>query len=219
MNRLDRYRRFKSLSKKGQRKLAELEEQYKYKAIKTHELPGQVLPLCYKDPIIIYIVRDGRDSLLSMAHHRKDIVKPGSDLIKNMEDALWAPMGTHFGGWGKNVEEWSKIAHLVLYFEEIVSEPEKAIMKLKDVLNLAEPDIGKIPTFESQKNGKSLYGGRMRKKLSTEEQDDFNAKFFRSGKQGGWINEMPEPLQEKFWKKYGKTMIGHAYTKEGGRKK
>lgn len=216
-NKLERFRRFKSLSQKGERRLEELNKRYKYKIVKSHDLPGQVLHLCNKDTFVIYIIRDGRDSLVSMAHHRKDIVKPGTDYLLNLKEALRAPMGSYFGGWGRNVEEWSKKADLILYFEELVNKPEKAILKLREALNLPEPDMGKIPTFESQRKGGSHFGGRKRKKLSIEEQDDFNEKFFRSGKQGGWKDEMPEDIQEKFWKKYGKTMTDHAYLQEGGR--
>lgn len=214
----ERMKRFRALSRKGERRLQKLKKKYAYQVVKTHDLPKNILPVCHPNVKKIYIIRDGRDSLVSMAHHRKDIVEPGTDYIKNLKEALWAPMGSYFGGWGANVEEWSEIADRVIYFEDLVDKPEEEIRKLQKLLDLPEPDMDKIPTFESQRKGKSLYGGRIRPKLSREEQDAFNAKFYRSGKKGGWKNEMPEDIQEKFWEKYGDTMLKHGYSIEEGRK-
>ena len=45
----------------------------------------------------VYIIRDGRDALCSMAHHRKDIVAPGSDYYENLKAAVLAEKGTFFG--------------------------------------------------------------------------------------------------------------------------
>ncbi|RLD78800.1 MAG: hypothetical protein DRJ15_10775, partial [Bacteroidetes bacterium] len=164
---------------------------------------------------IIYLVRDGRDALVSMAHHRKDIIEPGSDYIDNLKEALWAPMGSYFGGWGTNVREWTEIADLVIHFDELVNDTEKVIERLREVLDLPEPDMQKIPTFDSQRKGGSHFGGKKRKKLSQEEQDAFNQQFFRSGKSGGWKEEMPEDIQEKFWDKYSDIMIKMGYSRDG----
>jgi len=216
LKRLERKKKIRALSIKGKKKLAKLEEKFGYRVIKSHEVPKKILPACHPEAITIYIVRDGRDALVSMAHHRKDIVKPGSDYLKNLKEALWAPMGSYFGGWGSNVEQWAKIADIVIHFEDLVNDPVKEIKRIQELIDLPEPRIDKIPTFESQRAGKSLYGGRIRPKLSREEQDAFNAKFYRSGKHGGWKNDMPEDIQEKFWDKYGEVMLKMGYSKEGG---
>ncbi len=134
------------------------------------------MPVCHPDAKVIYIIRDGRDALVSMAHHRKDIVEPGTDFLKNLKEALWAPMGSFFGGWGTNVDQWTKIADRVILFEKLVNEPEIEINALQRLLDLPVPDMDSIPTFESQRSGESLYGGRIRPRLSREEQDAFNAK-------------------------------------------
>jgi hypothetical protein len=216
---LKRAKKIRTISAAGERKLRKLEKQLAFPMVKTHEMPKNILPLCNPDTKIIYLVRDGRDALVSMAHHRKDIIEPGSDFIHNLKEALWAPMGSYFGGWGANVEEWSKIAHLTLKFEEMTTDPETAIKKLQEVLDLPEPDMSKIPTFDSQRKGESHFGGTKRKNLSKEEKEEFNQKFFRSGKSGGWKNEMPEDLQKIFWEKHGKTMKKTGYNKDGSIKR
>jgi hypothetical protein len=63
--------------------------------------------------------------------------------------------------------------------------------------------------------GGSHFGGKKRQRLSKEEQDKFNQRFFRSGKSGGWKEEMPEEIQEKFWEKYGNIMEKNGYSKDG----
>ncbi|RLD31892.1 MAG: hypothetical protein DRI83_11705, partial [Bacteroidetes bacterium] len=77
----------------------------------------------------------------------------------------------------------------------------------------------RIPTFDSQRNGGSHFGGKKRKRLSKEEQDDFNQRFFRSGQSGGWKQDMPEDIREKFWKKYGSVMTKMGYSSDGSFKK
>jgi len=204
-----------TISVSGEKKLMKLEEQLAYPVVKTHELPRSILPLCNSDTKIIYLMRDGRDALVSMAHHRKDIIKPGSDFIANLKEALWAPMGSYFGGWGKNVTQWTKIADLVIHFEKLVADPHKEILRIQKLLDLPDPKLENIPTFSSQREGGSHFGGAKRKHLSKEERDEFNQRFFRSGKAGGWKEEMPEGIQEKFWKKYGGIMQKYGYTKHG----
>lgn len=214
----ERLRKLHALPPGKERKLHELKEQLSFRIVKTHEVPSRILPKCDPDVRIIYLVRDGRDALVSMAHHRKDIIQPGTDFTKNLKESIWAPMGTYFGGWGNNVSSWSKVAHLTIYFENLVNNPGKEITRIREFLNLPEADLDKIPTFETQRSGGSHFGGKKREKLSKTEQDAFNAKFFRSGKTGSWKDDMPDELHEKFWKKYGNVMLEAGYQKDGSLK-
>ncbi len=70
---------------------------YTYPVVKTHLLPDQLKP---RDPNIpsIYLVRDGRDALVSIAHQRSDLVAPGSDFLTNLHMAMIASDGSYFGG-------------------------------------------------------------------------------------------------------------------------
>lgn len=200
-------------------KLAELEQFRKFHNMKTHELPAEILPYCVDDVKIVYMIRDGRDACVSAAHHRCDLIAPGSDFIENLKQAINASMGSYFGGWSKNVEEWLKIAHRVIFFEELVDDPIKVTEQLRGLIDMPEPDTAKVPTFESQREGKAHFGGGARPQLSEEEKDEFNKKFFRKGKVGGWKEEMPEDLQELFWEKHGATMEKVGYMKDGSIKR
>jgi hypothetical protein len=64
--------------------------------VKTHLLPWQIQPQDSNIPAI-YLVRDGRDAIVSMAHQRKDIIAPGSDFQENLKMAIVAEYGGYFG--------------------------------------------------------------------------------------------------------------------------
>ncbi|NQT78522.1 MAG: sulfotransferase domain-containing protein [Bacteroidetes bacterium] len=214
----DRLRRKIESGKSNDIKLAKLEELKafgNFPILKSHELPHDILPYCVPDVKIIYMIRDGRDACVSAAHHRSDLVAPGSDYYGNLKQAIQASLGSYFGGWSKNVEEWMKISHKVIFFEDLVKNPIEITEQLRDVLDLPEPDTAKLPTFESQREGKAHFGGSARPQLSDEEKDDFNKKFFRKGAIGGWKEEMPEELQLLFWEKHGQTMEKIGYLKDG----
>lgn len=210
----ERLKKLRAISPAKEKRMEIKKHQLSFRIIKTHEVPSRILPACEDDVRIIYLIRDGRDALVSMAHHRKDIIEQGTDFTRNLKESIRAPMGTYFGGWGKNVSSWTKIAHLVIHFEKLISDPVSEIMRIKEFLDLPEPRLDKVPTFETQRSGGSHFGGKKRKNLSKEEKDDFNSKFFRSGKTEAWKDEMPDELKEKFWKKYGDVMLSAGYKKD-----
>lgn len=206
---------FRSFLTQKVKNMEKLKHKLSYHVIKSHEIPSKILHLCDDDVKIIYLIRDGRDALVSMAHHRKDIIEPGTDFIDNLSKSIKAPRGSYFGGWGQNVTSWTKIANLVIHFENLVNNPVKEILRIREFLDLPEPNLNNIPTFESQRSGGSHFGGKNRKNLSKEKQDEFNSMFFRKGKIGSWKEDMPEKIHEIFWKKYGKKMLEMGYQKDG----
>lgn len=187
-----------------------------YPVVKTHLLPQQLRP-ADKSIKSIYIVRDGRDALVSMAHHRKDIVEPGSDFNENLRAAILAQGGSHFGGWSKNVEEWINRADLVLYYEDLITDPKACIDRVRNLMNLPEPDYSKIPTFEEMKKGRPVYGGGWENDINSAAVENYSDKFFRKGKAGGWKLELTDELHDLFWSYHGETMERLGYTYSGER--
>jgi hypothetical protein len=181
-----------------------------YPIVKTHVLPDQLQP---HDPSIpvVYLVRDGRDSVVSMAHHTKDIVRPGSDYNQNLKEIILARHNTHFGGWGKNVITWLKRADLVLRFEDLIVDPIGTIEKLRAVVDLPDPKPEKLPTFDDLREKSTPYGPN--KNLA--DQGDYGQKkkkFFRRGIAGAWKDELPLEFQEMFWFFNRKAMYAVGYT-------
>ena len=185
-----------------------------FRVVKTHLLPAE---LSREDPQIrsVYLVRDGRDSLISMAHQRKDILNPNSDFYLNLKEAIVAAEGTFFGGWSKNVQAWVEKADIIIRFEDLIKNPIREVEKLRSIMDLPEANLQNIPSFESQKTGMPKYGSERDLNVSESYKREFANKFFRSGKVGGWKNEMPLDLQKLFWLFHGNVMQQLGYQEDG----
>ena len=185
-----------------------------YRVIKTHMLPLQLIP---QDPAFkaVYLVRDGRDAIVSIAHHRSDIVMPGSDFMTNMKAAIYAEKGTFFGGWSKNVTEWIERADLIIRYEDLIADPAGCAEKLRQLMNLSEGDYSKIPGFSKMKFGLPHYGSGRDRLMSEEEKRSLAERNFRKGKVGSWKEEMPGYLHDLFWSIHGDVMLKMGYHYDG----
>ena len=182
--------------------------------VKTHDLPSDNLPA-------IYIVRDGRDTVVSFARYtcsfpnrswrsrRFAIAQffndPASHLAALSElDPFKRSLkkiitGSLFGGWSKNVLGWTRNRQgptTVIRFEDLISDPLNALQKvlLSLPLEIGEYRPPAIPTFEE------LH------KLAPE--------FFRKGRVGSWRSEFTPRLYELFWSIHGDAMDFHAYRRD-----
>ena len=179
------------------------EKDLDYLVVKTHLRPKDLSPSDTDIPAV-YIVRDGRDAIVSISHHRSDIVVPGSDYLQNMEEAIRAQQGSFFGGWSRNVEDWLKRSTIVIRFEELIHNPIESVQKLNSLLDLPEPKAERLPTFDDLKTKPMRYG--------RQSDADWRKKFFRRGKVGAGKDEMPELMQQLFWDLHGETMEKLGYT-------
>jgi hypothetical protein len=172
--------------------------------IKTHELPSKTqIPV--EKLKTIYLVRDGRDAVISMAYHRCQIVKPQSNYTFNLLTNVLAPFGTAFGGWSKHVQQWSKHADIIIKFEELIANPIDELKKLEKLMGLTNGDYSKIPSFQDLKSKKySLGSGN--NKLTAKQQQKVREKFFRSGKTNTWKEKMSQPMLDVFLHHHGQTL-------------
>ncbi len=184
--------------------IVDLPEYETFQVVKTHMLPSQ-LPEKYKNAKSVYLVRDGRDALVSIAHHRKDIVVPGSNYYKNLLEAVLARGGSFFGGWGGNVEEWSLQADLVIKYEDLIKNPIKELEKVNKIMDLPEPKVDKLPSFADLKNGTPKYGTE-KKNQDKMAKKELSKKFYRRGIAGSYKDELPYIFRILFWLKNRKQM-------------
>ncbi|MFO7721996.1 MAG: sulfotransferase domain-containing protein, partial [Bacteroidales bacterium] len=192
-----------------------LEEDYgNFPVVKTHMLPSRLIPY---DPGIkaVYLVRDGRDAMVSIAHHRSDIITPGSDFIANMQAAIYAEKGSFFGGWSKNVSEWIQRADLVIRYEDLITDTIGCMEKIRLLAGLPEGDYSRIPGFEALKFGIPKYGAGRDHAMTEKEKRELAQKNFRKGRAGGWKEEMPEELHNLFWSIHGEVMLKLGYQYNG----
>lgn len=169
--------------------------------VKTHMLPWQLVPANPKIPAI-YIVRDGRDSIVSMAYQRTYITEPGTNFTQNLLDIINIQGDHDFGGWSRNVEEWLQRASVVVRFEDLITHPLETMKSISPFLQLPSPKVSELPTFESQRAGQGFYP-KQKRHLTKEKLSQL---FFRKGKIGGWKDDMSPEIHELFWSLHGATM-------------
>lgn len=177
--------------------------------IKTHDLPTNT-ELPHQQLKAIYLVRDGRDAAVSMAYHRKNIVKPGSDYLFNLRAGILSPFDTSFGGWSKHVNAWTKQTDIIIKFENLIANPKLELQKLEKHINLPKGDYSKIPTFKDLKS--KNYGlGSGNNELSEAEHKKRRENFFREGKTKTYIANIPKPLISIFNHKHGEALRHFGY--------
>ena len=181
--------------------------------VKTHEIPQDVEHLSIEK--VIYLVRDGRDALVSIAHHRANIIEPGTEFESNLKEAIIAENGSYFGGWSGNIEQWVSKADLIIRYEDLVSNTEKVLAKIEKLLNLPKGDYSKIPSFENSKKGEYQYGSWKNNNVDDENRRNRTALFFRKGKVNGWKEEMSDEMHDFFWSYHGDTMLKLGYNYDG----
>jgi Sulfotransferase domain len=158
--------------------------------LKTHELPdaGDARPA-------IYLVRDGREVLVSYAHyvlaHFPD-QHPGKGFAEVL--AVLVQSKDHFGGWSRNVGDWlgRSAPTAVVRYEELVTDPAGTCLHAFAQLGVQRPEPkDELPSF-----------ARLHELLPT---------VFRSGKTGNWHVEMPAAVEDLFWQCHGKAMTRLGY--------
>src|SRR5436190_2684060 len=146
--------------------------------LKTHRPanPGDTAPA-------IYLVRDGRDSVVSLAHYRRG---RGHSAIKDLDfDAVLERIITRRtanGTWSENVRSWTDRPGrtAVVRFERLIDDPAAALGGAVDVLGLEVPKPRvELPSFEELRARDPV--------------------MFRRGKAGTWRTEMSPELEELFW--------------------
>lgn len=185
-----------------------------YDVVKTHLLPSEIPELQPEDKVI-YLVRDGRDACCSIAHHRKDIVAPGTDFLENLTAAIYAEKGSFFGGWEQNAKAWLERCNLLIRYEDLVRDTATQLKRIEKLLQLPTGDFSKAKTFQDLKLGAAKYGAGADHGFEEKRVKELAHKNFRKGKIGSWKEEMPIGLQHLFWSFYCETLEHFGYSRNG----
>jgi hypothetical protein len=144
----------------------------------------------------IYIVRDGRDSLVSQAHF---VAEQGRFADIPFEQRLTRLIddGTPTrGNWSENVKTWrARSAPTALVrFEDLVRDPPTTVAGAFAELGLPAPIAeGRLPTFDEARAEMP--------------------RVFRRGEVGSWPDEMTPELERRFWTRHGETMVSLGYAR------
>lgn len=161
--------------------------------VRTHDMPHE------SSCPAIYLVRDGRDSLVSYAWFslvRHQGLRPEEVTPELYRQALHGVMHDTqgaYGGWSRNVLAWSRRPHTcVLKFEELIAAPERCIARVMEALVLpGEPLGGHAPSFAELQAARPHH--------------------FRRGAVGSWRDEFPADLLDEFWRLHGAGMEAAGY--------
>ncbi len=152
--------------------------------IKTHELLNNTA-LDDSDKVI-YLVRDGRECILSFTKHRQIFYKKDVDYLENIVYGH-----RYYGTWGEHIRQWKNRDKLLIKFEMMTDEPSSILQDIANYLNI-QPISNRIPTFQ--------------------ELQKINPKFFRSGKKDSWKKHFSESDHLAFWLQNANEMIKMGYT-------
>ena len=158
--------------------------------VKTHEPASD-------DGPALYVVRDGRDALVSHAHYMATYaadLPPGfadgpGDPAANILRPLVSDGHPAYGTWSDHVLGWldRSPAPAVVRYEELATDPEKVLAPAFKELRLTLPGTGDpMPSFEELHR---RWPG-----------------FFRRGVAGGWRSVMDDELERLFWSRHGEAM-------------
>jgi hypothetical protein len=162
--------------------------------LKTHELPHDQSPA-------LYVVRDGRDTLVSYAHFVRTY-EPGMATQFSFDEVLRLLIKSqdHFGGWSGHVDAWrhrtASAPTVWLRYEDLLHDPIAAIGDALRRLGVHAP-AARTPQD------------------SFEELNRRWPSFFRKGKQGSWQQEMSDDLHDLFWTHHGNAMEWLGYKRNG----
>lgn len=146
--------------------------------VKTHDNPENTRPA-------IYVIRDGREACVSYSHFMRDC--PSLRYVIEGDSIAW------FGSWSDHLKAWNPLERphtLLLAYEEMLTEPGKAVAKLAQFLQ-QEPKGYTLPTFQYL--------------------HDISPVMFRAGTNVTWKEEMTGSDLDLFYELHGETMEKYGY--------
>lgn len=152
--------------------------------VKTHELPTD-------DSKAIYVIRDGREALVSYFHYLHKYTEHPASIVDVIAGAV------RFGLWSDHVATWNPLERpdtLLLRFEEFVSNAAGHAPRIAEFLQ-REPVETTFPRFEELKQ--------------------MNPVFFRSGQRDSWKRSLNEQQQHLFWLLHRTSMKRYSYARDG----
>ena len=163
--------------------------------VKTHKLPSDDSPT-------IYLVRDGRDASVSLAHFLMNYepvgfnVRLASKLLRYNRFEVTLEGVVRKGIWQSHVLAWTSdhrsVPMFVLHYEDLIADPVRWSQAALAAVGISLEPSGAAPlTF-----------------------DALHARwpqFFRKGRVGSWREEMPDDIHEMFWRRSRAAMLRLGY--------
>lgn len=167
---------------------------------KSHDLPRAEFRR------VVYLLRDGRDAMVSYRHYREAIEGVDLDFLKfvSPESQLYPCR------WAEHVDAWMQDPYraqmLVIKYEDLLREPERELSRFCQFVGISRgtnhlTTIAKAASFRTLRDKEARMGfGRPDHNFPP---DTF---FFRRGVAGSYKDEMPLEVLERFLEHAGDTL-------------
>jgi hypothetical protein len=156
----------------------------------------------------VYLVRDGRDAMMSYYHFLNNLRGRRHDLSRIVRDGD----ALDYGRWHEHVERWISNPFtadmIVIKYEDLRSRPDAELKRFCRFAGLDCPDavvddVVRKAAFESMQTRE--------KKQGMEGWDSSKGLFVRRGKVGGFRDEMPPDVLEAFNAQAAPTLRNFGY--------
>ena len=169
---------------------------------KTHELPRPEFRR------IVYLLRDGRDVLVSYHHYESAIHKRPMDFLKMLENNEFfpCPWEQHVQGYLANPY---KATILTIRYEDLHADPAAQMRRFRDFLKLPLEDawidaMTATTVFDKMQKRETRLGWENPRWTSADQ-------FVRRGKIGSYKDEMPADVLAAFLRRAGPTLSQCGY--------
>lgn len=180
---------------------------------------------------VIYIVRDPRNTVTSLAKFMSSSIEEASDIMINrllIKGNLEAEKGkgsrttVYTGTWSSNFQSWKSFKYqdryLLIKYEDLINEPENTFLKIlnfvyelnksKFILDQKKfKNVIKTTSFGSMQNLEKEKGFKEAKK----DKDGKVVPFFNLGKKNDWKILLDNKIKTKLEKAFEKEMIELEY--------
>lgn len=175
---------------------------------KSHDLPKER----YRN--VIYIMRDGRDALLSYYHMQKNM---GNN--ESLEDYFRGKATISPCAWHEHVTAWRnnpfRANIFFVKYEDLKEKNFETIKKIALFINAPDSSDEFIKYVTSQTTFNNMKALETRDDFWRKNKQDANFKegsfFVRKGKQGGYKNEVSKELLNEFNKYSRKVLLSEGY--------
>jgi hypothetical protein len=172
---------------------------------KSHDLP------CPEYRRVVYLLRDGRDVMVSYRHFREAVDRVAYDFLKFVDpDTELYPCH-----WPQHVDAWMQNPHgaqlLVIKYEDLLSDPVRQLSRFCEFAGLYRETkhlkaIAEAASFHNLRDKEAREDvGRPDRILAP------GTFFFRRGIAGSHKDEMPQEVLERFLGHAGETLKRHGY--------
>ncbi|WP_169566588.1 sulfotransferase domain-containing protein [Sneathiella limimaris] len=164
----------------------------------------------------IHIVRNPLDVSISLAHHFGFSIDEAIDFMNNPDAQTPEDdykLAQVYGTWSSHVASWEKFNPQYLHrmrYEDMLFKPGATFSKLAKFLGINPP---KNILAKAIKNSSFKSLKEQEKKDGFIERSDKAESFFRSGKAGGWRQELTEEQVKRVVDVHGEKMAEYGYLK------